>query len=103
YRPLGNCALERRGTLNSETHPRRRGKERNSCLSMIIPNVFVPRSASFAALRSRLSNLHPAAAGGQPPCPKYQLPHEDLDALVSVTSDKDIDNMFDEYDRLALA
>ncbi|CAD5176901.1 unnamed protein product [Musa acuminata subsp. malaccensis] len=58
---------------------------------------------SFAALRSRLSKLHPAAAGGQPPCLKYQLPHEDLDALVSVTSDEDIDNMFDEYDRFALA
>ncbi|CAL9117382.1 unnamed protein product [Musa textilis] len=38
--------------------------------------VAVPRSASFAALRSRLSELHPAAAGGQPPCLKYQLPHE---------------------------
>ncbi|CAL9761777.1 unnamed protein product, partial [Musa acuminata subsp. burmannicoides] len=99
-RLLGNCVLERRGTLNSETH---RGKERNSCLSMIIPNVFVPSSASFAALRSRLSKLHPAAAGGQPPCLKYQLPHEDLDALVSVTSDEDFDNMFDEYDRFALA
>ncbi|CAL9091349.1 unnamed protein product, partial [Musa acuminata var. zebrina] len=38
-----------------------------------------------------------------PPCLRYQLPHEDLDALVSVTSDEDIENMFDEYDRLALA
>ncbi|URE12636.1 PB1 domain [Musa troglodytarum] len=65
--------------------------------------VAVPRSASFAALRSRLSELHPAAAGGQPPCLKYQLPHEDLDALVSLTSDEDVENMFDECDRLALA
>ncbi|WOL10377.1 hypothetical protein Cni_G19132 [Canna indica] len=66
--------------------------------------VAVPRSASFAALISRLSKLLPttaAAAGSQPPCLKYQLPNEDLDALVSLTSDEDVENMFDEYDRLA--
>ncbi|MCO5577545.1 hypothetical protein L7F22_031376 [Adiantum nelumboides] len=31
---------------------------------------------------------------------KYQLPEEDLDALVSVTSDEDLENMMDECDRL---
>ncbi|XP_009398792.2 uncharacterized protein LOC135585617 isoform X1 [Musa acuminata AAA Group] len=64
--------------------------------------VAVPRSASFAALLSRLSKFLPAAAV-QPPCLKYQLPHEDLDALVSLTSDEDVESMFDEYDRLASA
>lgn len=32
---------------------------------------------------------------------KYQLPNEDLDALISVTTDEDVENMMDEYDRVA--
>ncbi|CAK9856490.1 unnamed protein product, partial [Sphagnum jensenii] len=31
---------------------------------------------------------------------KYQLPDEDLDALVSVSSDEDLENMMEEYDKL---
>lgn len=31
---------------------------------------------------------------------KYQLPNEDLDALISVTTDEDVENMMDEYDRV---
>eukprot|EP00253_Pinus_taeda_P014002 PITA_14002 len=31
---------------------------------------------------------------------KYQLPGEDLDALVSVTSEEDLDNMMEEYNKL---
>lgn len=31
---------------------------------------------------------------------KYQLPNEDLDALISVTTDEDVDNMMEEYDRI---
>jgi hypothetical protein len=30
---------------------------------------------------------------------KYQLPSEDLDSLISVTTDEDLDNMIEEYDR----
>ncbi|GFZ03141.1 octicosapeptide/Phox/Bem1p family protein [Actinidia rufa] len=30
---------------------------------------------------------------------KYQLPNEDLDALITVTTDEDVENMMDEYDR----
>lgn len=65
--------------------------------------VAVPRSASFAALLAKLSKL----PGGQLPGGgagvrvKYQLPHEDLDALISVSSDEDVEIMMDEYDRLA--
>jgi hypothetical protein len=33
---------------------------------------------------------------------KYQLPNEDLDALITVTTDEDVDNMIDEYDRVSL-
>lgn len=32
---------------------------------------------------------------------KYQLPNEDLDALISVTTDEDVENMMDEFERLA--
>eukprot|EP00249_Psilotum_nudum_P024098 c29091_g1_i6 orf=1072-6219(-) len=33
---------------------------------------------------------------------KYQLPDEDLDALISVSSDDDLQNMMEEYDKLEL-
>ncbi|RVW74823.1 hypothetical protein CK203_053842 [Vitis vinifera] len=33
-------------------------------------------------------------------CLKYQLPGEDLDALISVTNDEDLEHMMLEYDRL---
>ncbi|CAH8389463.1 unnamed protein product [Eruca vesicaria subsp. sativa] len=32
---------------------------------------------------------------------KYQLPNEDLDALISVSTDEDVENMMEEYDRVA--
>ncbi|KAK1374615.1 PB1 domain-containing protein [Heracleum sosnowskyi] len=32
---------------------------------------------------------------------KYQIPNEDLDSLISVTTDEDLENMIDEYDRLS--
>lgn len=32
---------------------------------------------------------------------KYQLPSEDLDSLISVTTDEDLENMVEEYDRLS--
>lgn len=37
---------------------------------------------------------------GQPVVLKYQLPNEDLDALISVSCDEDVENMMEEYDRL---
>ncbi|ERN10415.1 uncharacterized protein LOC18438588 [Amborella trichopoda] len=39
-------------------------------------------------------------AYGQPVVIKYQLPQEDLDALISVSCDEDLDNMMEEYDKL---
>ncbi|KAK8481339.1 hypothetical protein V6N13_144675 [Hibiscus sabdariffa] len=39
-------------------------------------------------------------AYGQPVVIKYQLPDEDLDALVSISSLDDLDNMMDEYDKV---
>lgn len=61
--------------------------------------VAIARFTSFSALLSKLSKL----AGSDPHLLsiRYQLPNEDLDALISVTSDEDVENMMDEYDRLS--
>ncbi|KAB2629294.1 hypothetical protein D8674_034089 [Pyrus ussuriensis x Pyrus communis] len=32
---------------------------------------------------------------------KYQLPNEDLNSMISVTTDEDVDNMMEEYNRIA--
>ncbi|GAA0152392.1 hypothetical protein LIER_10885 [Lithospermum erythrorhizon] len=56
----------------------------------------VDRNIKFGALVSKLSGL----------CDydgimfKYQLPGEDLDALISVSNDDDLEHMMHEYDRL---
>ncbi|THU57180.1 hypothetical protein C4D60_Mb03t00790 [Musa balbisiana] len=42
-----------------------------------------------------------AEACGGPIVLRYQLPDEDLDALISVSTTEDLDNMMEEYDRLA--
>ncbi|KAK7400465.1 hypothetical protein VNO78_11673 [Psophocarpus tetragonolobus] len=59
--------------------------------------VAVHRSISFSALILKLSKL----SGMTNITAKYQLPNEDLDALISVTTDEDVENMMDEYDRVA--
>ncbi|WJX46298.1 hypothetical protein P8452_33116 [Trifolium repens] len=60
--------------------------------------VAVNRSISFSALVHKLSKL----SGMTNITAKYQLPNEDLDALITVTTDEDVDNMIDEYDRVSL-
>ncbi|KAJ1282702.1 hypothetical protein BS78_03G071100 [Paspalum vaginatum] len=60
--------------------------------------VAVDRHASLADVHARLSR---SLLGGQPFTLKYQLPNEDLDALISVSTDEDLDNLVDEYDRIA--
>ncbi|KAJ0966033.1 hypothetical protein J5N97_027171 [Dioscorea zingiberensis] len=64
--------------------------------------VAVPRHTSWPSLISKLSELCGSSTDNPPPTVKYQLPNEDLDALVSITSDEDLDNMMDEFDRLLL-
>lgn len=56
----------------------------------------VDRNIKLSALMSKLSALC------DPPevCLKYQLPGEDLDALISVTNDEDLEHLMTEYDRL---
>ncbi|XP_056159746.1 uncharacterized protein LOC130135210 [Syzygium oleosum] len=59
--------------------------------------VAVQRATTFNALLNKLSKL----SGTTNITVKYQLPNEDLDALISVTTDEDIENMMEEYDRVA--
>ncbi|KAG9446492.1 hypothetical protein H6P81_012620 [Aristolochia fimbriata] len=54
----------------------------------------VDRSIAFSDLLVKLSELY-----GSPVSLRCQLPTEDLDALVSITSDEDLANLIEEYDR----
>lgn len=58
----------------------------------------VDRSIRFSVLASKLSAV--CGDGGGDVSFKYQLPGEDLDALISVTNDDDLEHMMHEYDRL---
>ncbi|GAB2298743.1 hypothetical protein Dimus_032817 [Dionaea muscipula] len=58
--------------------------------------VAVSRTISYSSLHSKLSKT----AGASNIAVKYQLPNEDLDALVTVASDEDVENMMEEIDRL---
>ncbi|KAF2546626.1 hypothetical protein F2Q70_00023096 [Brassica cretica] len=58
--------------------------------------VVVDRRSSLASLRSRLSSM---LLNGRSFTLKYQLPNEDLDSLVTITTDEDLENMIEEYDR----
>ncbi|KAG2302102.1 hypothetical protein Bca52824_030753 [Brassica carinata] len=59
--------------------------------------VVVDRNSSLSSLVTRLSNT--LLNGQRSFTLKYQLPTEDLDSLISVTTDEDLDNMIEEYDR----
>ncbi|KAK9706621.1 hypothetical protein RND81_07G139800 [Saponaria officinalis] len=52
-------------------------------------------AATYSTLVSKLSKL----VGGGEFTVKYQLPNEDLDALITVSCDEDVENMLDEFDR----
>jgi hypothetical protein len=58
------------------------------------------RPLRFRDFAARLAALAGGSLGDV--CVKYQLPGEDLDALVSVTNDEDLDHLVLEYDRLHL-
>lgn len=57
--------------------------------------ISVKRNVSFNDLVQKMVDTF-----GQPVVIKYQLPGEDLDALVSVSCADDLDNMMEEYERL---
>ncbi|KAG9449581.1 hypothetical protein H6P81_009546 [Aristolochia fimbriata] len=58
--------------------------------------VVVDRHSSLADLSAKLART---LLDGRTFTLKYQLPNEDLDSLISVTTDEDLDNMIEEYDR----
>ncbi|CAN7036165.1 unnamed protein product [Brassica oleracea var. botrytis] len=61
----------------------------------------VDRGIRFPALASKLSAVVGGGDGGGGEISfKYQLPGEDLDALISVTNEDDLEHMMHEYDRL---
>nr|GME07151.1 uncharacterized protein LOC109150225 [Ipomoea batatas] len=62
--------------------------------------VVVDRSSSLAELHSRLSHT---LLNGRHFTLKYQLPTEELDSLISVTTEEDLENMVEEYDRTVSA
>ncbi|XP_059453066.1 uncharacterized protein LOC132183699 isoform X3 [Corylus avellana] len=57
--------------------------------------ISVRRDLSFNELVQKMVDSY-----GQPVVIKYQLPDEDLDALVSISCPDDLDNMMDEYEKL---
>ncbi|XP_050237233.1 uncharacterized protein LOC126686958 [Mercurialis annua] len=60
--------------------------------------IAIDRHSTLSSLSSRLSRR---LLDGRSFTLKYQLPNEELDSLVSVTTDEDLDNMIEEYDRAA--
>ncbi|CAO2842737.1 unnamed protein product [Amaranthus hypochondriacus] len=61
--------------------------------------IAVNRSANFSHLNSKLSKLLSPSIDFTV---KYQLPNEELDALITVSTDEDVENMMEEFDRLSI-
>lgn len=59
--------------------------------------IVIDRHTTLSDLHHRLSKT---LFNNDPFFLKYQLPNEDLDSLITITSDEDLENMVDEYDRL---
>ncbi|KAL8128804.1 hypothetical protein V2J09_017959 [Rumex salicifolius] len=57
--------------------------------------ISVSRDVSFSELVQKMVDAY-----GQPMVMKYQLPDEDLDALVSISCSDDLENMMEEYEKL---
>ncbi|KAG0464007.1 hypothetical protein HPP92_020076 [Vanilla planifolia] len=60
--------------------------------------IVIRRDASLAELYRKMADVYCS-----PVAIRYQLPDEDLDALITVSSAEDLENMMDEYDKLAEA
>ncbi|KAK1435436.1 hypothetical protein QVD17_01199 [Tagetes erecta] len=56
----------------------------------------VDRNIRYGLISQKLNSLIDTSHA----CFKYQLPGEDLDALISVTNDEDLEHMMTEYDRI---
>ncbi|KAK9066923.1 hypothetical protein SSX86_014247 [Deinandra increscens subsp. villosa] len=63
--------------------------------------VAVDRRTTASTISSLTHHLSRTLYGNRPFTLKYQLPNEDLDSLVSISSDEDLHNMLEEHDRIA--
>ncbi|XP_060195788.1 protein PAL OF QUIRKY [Lycium barbarum] len=61
--------------------------------------VSVDRRTTISSLSALTSHLSRTLYGNRPFYLKYQLPNEELDSLISVTTDEDLQNMLEEHDR----
>ncbi|KAK8914473.1 hypothetical protein KSP39_PZI024256 [Platanthera zijinensis] len=59
--------------------------------------IFISRWTSFPEFYRKMAGVY-----GGPVAIRYQIPDEELDALISVSSSEDLDNMMCEYDNLAV-
>ncbi|XP_022881930.1 uncharacterized protein LOC111398978 [Olea europaea var. sylvestris] len=59
--------------------------------------IVIDRNDSVSDIHHRLSKTF---LNNEPFTLRYQLPNEDLDSLISVTTDEDFENLVEEYDRL---
>ncbi|GMH30606.1 hypothetical protein Nepgr_032449 [Nepenthes gracilis] len=64
--------------------------------------VAVDRRIAFS-FPSFTAHLSHTLLNGRPFYIKYQLPKYELDSLISITTDEDLANMIDEYDRISLS
>ncbi|CAI9785404.1 unnamed protein product [Fraxinus pennsylvanica] len=62
--------------------------------------IVIDRTDSFSDIHHRLSKT---LLNNESFTLRYQIPNEDLDSLISVTTDEDFENMVEEYDRLNFA
>ncbi|XP_076915796.1 uncharacterized protein LOC143575264 [Bidens hawaiensis] len=62
--------------------------------------VVVDRHTTLQDLTHRLSKTLLRSSPTTSFTVKYQLPTEDLDSLISVTTDEDLENMIEEYERI---
>ncbi|KAJ4758107.1 PB1 domain-containing protein tyrosine kinase [Rhynchospora pubera] len=59
--------------------------------------ISLPRNSTLALLLSKLCDAYTLSS---PFLLRYQLPDEGLDSLISVSTQEDLDNMMEEYDKL---
>ncbi|KAL8105900.1 uncharacterized protein LOC141677575 [Apium graveolens] len=65
--------------------------------------VVVDRNTSLSELVAKLGKIVISGGLSNGVVLKYQLPNEDLDSLISITTDEDLENLVEEYDRLNLS
>lgn len=63
--------------------------------------VAIDRRTTAASLSALVAHLSRTLFNNRPFHLKYQLPNEDLDSLISVTTDEDLQNMLEEHDRVS--